>query len=316
MANYPSNLLRVGLAKESSRGVAESTPGSWLAVHPDSRMDYKAILQPDTNLRGTMAKWADAVVATEGDGLIKFPLRASDVGEFLHMLIGDPTSAQQGGSAAYLHTFTPATTILPASYTFFFDRNISVLKYNGCNVSELKITASPEDFIMVEATMMFLGEASGSIGSPAYVESEELTWQHVTFNIAGGSNTEVKSFELSLKNGLFRKRVTAQSAAPEQLVATEFMADCSFVVYFENATERDKFIAGTVTSVEVVIAGDTIASSFKYTLEVLLDDFVYTAFPWGVEDGLVAAQVVGHAVYDTSNTRIFRARVTNIATAY
>lgn len=316
MANYPSNLLRVGLAKESVRGTAESSPGSWIAVHPDSRMNYSAILLPDTSLRGTMSKWADAVVATQGDGIIKFPLRASDVGEFVHMLMGDPSSAQQGGTSAYLHTFTQASTLLPQSYTVFMDRNIGVLKYNGCNVAELKVTGTPEDFIMVEASMMFLGEASGSIGSPSYVESEELTWQHVTFNIAGSSNTEVKSFEFSLKNGLFRKRVTAQSAAPEQLVATEYSADCNFVVYFENTTERDKFIAGTVTSIEAVIAGDTIASTYKYTLEILLDDFVYTAFPWGVEDGLIAAQVVGHAVYDTSNTRLFRVRVTNIATAY
>lgn len=316
MANFLKQLERWGLAKETTRGTAEAAPSVWLAVSPESKMDLKEIYLPDVALRGVMSRYADAAVYKEGDGIIKFPLRASDIGEIVHMLLGDPTSAQQGGTTAYLHTWTPANTLLPQSYTVFVDRSLNVLKYNGCNVSELKITGTPEDFIQIEAKMMFLNEASGSIGSPSYVESEEMTFQHVTFKIAGTSSTEVKQFECTIKNGLFRKRVTAQVQTPEQLVATMLSADVSFTVYFEDATERDKFIAGTASSIEIVCTGDTISGAFTYTFEVLLDSFVYTAFPYEAEDGLLAAKVVGHAVYNTSNSRIMRVRATNITTAY
>lgn len=434
MTVYSAMRKRVGLAKESVRGTAEAAPTKWIAVSPDSSIKFDLNLLEDKTLRGVMAKYPPAPGQKNVMGNLKFPLRASDIGELLHMLCGDPTSTEQtaalvtsssndkinftedggaektatltAGSYAYgtassqagtlcaeiktqleaanetaatytvtysystkkftitknsgvfvlkwstgthaatsartllgftaadtssaiaatsdsttgqwifQHRFTPISVTQPQAYTVFFDHDLAVKAYNGCNVSEIKLTRSPNDFILFDAQVHGRNEASGSIGSPSYSESEEMTFQHDTVSIASSSNTQIKNWDISLKNGLLRQRTTSQSQTVNDLLATEFTANGSFTVYFENETERDKFVAGSSTSLQFTIAGDTIANSIKYTLDILCDEVYYTAFPFDAEDNLLAAKVAWNAVYSTSNSRIFKVDLKNIKSSY
>src|SRR3990167_89802 len=316
MANFASLLKQFGLAKESVRGTAEAEPTVWTAILPESKLDYVQMLYPDETMRAVMAKYPSAAGHRVGAGTIKMPLRASDVGEFFHMLIGDPSSAQQGGTAAYLHTFTPAAVLTPDSYTFFLDRSMNVMKYNLGQVSKITLDISPDNFVMFTADVMFKSEAAGSIGTPSFVESEELTFQHVTFKIDTVANTELKSASIVLENGLFPKRVTSQSQDPEDFIVTQHKWSGAMTIYFEDATERNKFLAGTTSSLQFQIIGDTISGAYKYTVDVFIDKVQYTAFPYGDEDGLLAAAVSFEATYDSTDTRIGYIAITNINTAY
>lgn len=314
MANYSTFLKRLGIKGEDTRGTVEASPGVWHAVLPSTKFDYSLNLLMDETLRGVMANYPPAPGLKMGVAKIMMPVRALNIGEYFQMLIGTPSSAQQASTAAYLHTFTPGSTLLLPTYTFFYDRSMNVLKYNMGSVYKIKVSSAPDGFVMAEIDAYFKTEASGSIGSPSYTESEELTFQHVDFKLAGSSNTEVKSWSVELSNGMLVKRTMSGSQDAIDFIATKNEAQGEFVIYFANATERDKFVAGSTSSVEIVITGDTIESPYKYTLEILMDDVRYMAFPYDDEDGLLAAKVTWKSFY--SNSRPYRVRVTNTYTTY
>lgn len=317
MSNYSVFQKRFGLIKESTRGTAETTPTVWIQPLVDSEMIYKLMYEQNAEIRG-LNLGAPAPIPTyiDGQGKIKMYLRPSELGEFFHMFIGDAVSAQQGGSAAYLHTFTPGAIIQPDSYTITVDRNVSVKKYNFCQAKQIKITRAPGAPILFEADVMFDTEAAGSIGSPSFAQSNALTFQHDTFQIAAGSNTQVKNWEVTLDNGLIPLRTTGQKQGVSDFMVTEHKATVNFTLYFASDTERDKFVAGSSSSIQITITGETIASSFKYQLDLLFDEVYYTAFPYEAEDKILAAKVVAQAAYNISNARIYRAQLQNANTAY
>mgnify|MGYP001567642519 CR=1 FL=1 len=316
MANFATLLRRVGLIKETTRGTAETTPTTWVSVYPASEMKYGLQLLPDMALRGVLSKYPSRPGQISVVGKILFPLRASEVGEFLHMFIGDATSVQQVETTAYLHTWTPATTLQPDSYTITFDHNMEVKKYNGCNVSSIKLTRTTDNFIMFEAGIIGRTEAAGSIGSPTYVESSALTFQHDVFKIAGTTYTQIKQWEIEMDNGLFPMRATSGSQLIVDTFVTEHSIKGSFTTYFENATERDKFVAGTSATIQVTITGAVIGGASSYYVDIFVDVAEYEAFPYESEDGLLAAKVVWRGTYDTTDSRIYRFQAQNITASY
>lgn len=433
MANYSSKLKSMGLAKESVRGTAESAPTVWIAPDEGTEMDYKINKLVDKALRNVMAEYPSLVGTKDGEGTIKMPVRASDVGEFFHMLGNDPTSTEQttltieatnnkidftedGGAEktatlssatyaygttsatagtlcaeiktrleaanetdatytvtysyatkkftitknsgvfvfkwatgantatsaktalgfsnadtssqiaqtsdsttaqwAFKHTFVPLTTLSPQSYSIWFDRSLSCYVYNRCNVASIKLSCSNNGFVEMENKVYFQTEASESIGTQTYVESDPMTVEHVTFKIAGSENNEVKSWDVTLENGLLKKRTMSQTPDITDFVATEYKASGSFVIYFENETERAKYLANTSSSINIDIDGDTIAGSIKYALHLNLYNIQYSAYPFGDEDGLLAAKVTWQAKYSTNDSKIFDIELFNIQSSY
>jgi len=432
MSIYASFLKQLGLAKESVRGAVEVLPTKWVAVTPDSELNYSVALLDDPSVRGIMSKYPSIAGMYSGTGSIKFPLRASDIGEFIQMLIGNPTttentafvvqagvndkinftedggaevtatltagsyamgtsSAQAGtlcalikaqmevvngadtytvtysrttrkltitksagvfvakwstgtntlisaktllgftvdtASAiscvsdsttsypAFSHAFKPTNILEPQSFSMFMDRGIGVKAYNLCNASVIKITRVPDTFINFDATIMFKGEDAGAIGSPVFTESEELTFQHDSIKIANSTNTQVKSWEVNLTNGLFAQKTVSGSRNITNLLATEYDANGTMTVYFETTAERDKFVAGTETSLEITISGDTITGASKYKIVLLLESVQYSAYPYGIEDGLLTAKTTWKANYYSANSRIYLLTLTNIKESY
>ena len=317
MANYSGFLRRLGMKIEDTRGTAETTADKWHEVLGGSEFNYGPELLPDLTFKGVKSEYTPKPGRKNGDFTLLMPLKAMTLGEYICMLLAAPNSStQQEATTAYLHTWTPGNGLIPQSYTMFFDRSLAVLKYNLCQVAKIKLSSAPDSFVMTEITGMFKTEASGSIGTPSYTTTNELGFQHVDFKIAGSSNTEVKSWSIELSNNLFRKRTMGLSQDAQDFVPLKNEISGEFTIYFANATERDKFVAGTTSSVELVITGDTIETTYEYTVEILIDDIRYSAFPYDTEDDLLAAKVAFKGFYNLSNTRLYRVRVTNTLTSY
>lgn len=434
MSLYSSFLKQLGLAKESVRGTAEAAPVKWVAVTPDSELIASVALLDDPAMRGVMSKYPGRAGLLSGSGSIKFPLRASDIGEFLHMLAHNPATTEQtafvvsasnnkidfkedgggeltatlanasyamgtssgqvgtlcaeiksalevAGAGTYTvtysyttrkvtiavsggvtnvqilwltgtntatsaktllgfsnantanspsvtsdsttsypvfsHSFVPATQIQPQSYSMFMDRGLSVKAYNLCNVSTVKFTRVPDQFINFEASVMFKTEAAGSIGSPSFAdESKALTFQNDSIQIAASPNTQVKQWEVTLTNGLFAQKTVNGSQSINDLLATNYDAEGTMTVYFENETERAKFMAGTETSIQITITGDTITGAQTYKIVIDFDSVQYSAYPFGVEDNLLAVKATWRANYSSSNSRVWRVVLTNRALSY
>jgi len=317
MAYYGTQLQRFGLAKEATRGTSESAPTKWYQTRGRAELNYALQHLEDQGIRGISAKLPPLAGTKVGDGKIPLYCDAQMLGELCYSLFGGVSSAQQAATVAYKHTFTRAATITPQSYTFFLDRNMNVLKYNNGVVKRLGFKSSVNGLIEVEADVLFKSEASGSIGSPTFPTQKYGSFQQVAVTIAGGASTDVKEWEVNIDNGAKPFRTLAGSQDVNDIVAPDPMTvDGSMLVYFQNATERDKFIANTSVALRFLVEGATIASTYKYTTDINIYDARYKAFPYGEDEGLLAAQAQFEGFYSTSDSKQVQIDLTNTDEEY
>lgn len=322
MALATSESRQLGLAKETARGTAEAAATKWRGITVDSELTYARNLIDDEAKRGISAKFAARAGTKVGQGTIKFPVRASEVGEFLHMLTDAPSSTLVGPSLAYSHVFTvPSSQIQPPSYTAWLDRGAAavVKRYALCNVAALTFSGDQEGLAMMEAEMMFKAEDDDSTpGSPSYtLESEQIASYETTLKIDTVAQAQIKDYSFKLENNLFPQRTLNGSADIKDLLAVgPHKLSGSFSIYLDTEAERAKFLAGTQLALDLVMTGQIIETVFPFSLTIAAPKAKYRAFPFGDMDGLLGAAVEFEAEYDFSTSRLYRATLVNKSASY
>jgi hypothetical protein len=293
MANYGLRQLQFGLKKEGTRGTAESAPTKWYPILPTPEIDFKLLHLEDEGLRATRALFTPVAGRKIGVGKFKMICDPQMLGEILSSLMGAvPTSAQQGGTAAYQHSYVIGSGIQPPAYTFFIDYGHSVLKYNRACVKSVTFNGPVDGLVEVEVEFLFEDEASGSIGSPSFPTQRYFAFKDVDFKIAGSSNTDVKSWTLKIDNMAKALMSLALSQKIQDIVTVEPMrVTGSMVIFFTGTTERDKFFANTAVAIRALMEGAVIASTYKYTVDLPVTAAKYKAYPLGYEDNILACKV-------------------------
>lgn len=430
MTLYAIEAQRFGLAKETVRGTAESTPTKWYPTRGANELNFALNLLEDKGLRGVQAKYPPLSGIKVGEGKIPVYFDAQMLGEFFYSLLGAIASAEDttitisasnnkldfniGAGAlvatpasatyaigttssdagslckaikdalfaadatgtytvsysrstklftiarsagtlnllaatganiangiwssigfaatdrtsaisyagtvqieyAFTHTVTQSG-ILPIAYTFFQDRSLNVLKYNRGCVKSMSFKSGVDSLVETEVDVLFETEASGSIGSPSFPTQKYLSFQHVSFKIAGSTNTDVKEWDLKVDNGARAHRALTQSQLLQDIVAPEqIMIEGGFMIYFTSVTERDKFIANTAVAIRVLAQGATIAGSSKWAIDINVYEAHYKAFPYGEDQGLLAAKVTFEGFYSASDSKAIQVALTNQDVSY
>jgi hypothetical protein len=434
MSPFSLEAKRWGLKKEGTRLTAETTATKWLSVDPGSEISHRLELLEDKGLRGIKAAYPSHSGVKVTDGKVTAPVRTSNFGEFLQMLLGNPSSAEQsvvtveagvndkidlaedGGAAVaatltagsypvgassatagtfcklvkdqleaangadtytvaydtatrkftitksagvfvlqwntgtnkatsarallgfndadtasaiaatsdvavanrvHKHTYLLPSGVQPPTYTFFIDRSLGVKKYNGVAVKKMMIKGNADGFVQHDTELLGLDEATGDIGSPVYTdEATPLTFQHVAVKLGGAAMTNVKEWSLSLDSGLFAKRNPGSQVAVDVLAPARMKIEGSLTVYFEDETERAKFIANTTNYLQFLIQGDTLAGTTKEAVDINLYKIAYKAFPYGDLDGLLGAQATFEAVYSVTDGKLVQVDLTNKVASY
>ncbi len=315
MTLYAIEAQRFGIAKESVRGTAESAPSKW---HPTrGPVDISYFLQhlDDNALRGIQAEFPPVAGAKGGEAKIPLYLDPQMSAEYFYSLLGSVSSAQQGGTAAYKHSITKSG-IQPIAYTFFVDRSQAVLKYNlGC-VKSIALKGGVNQLVEMDVEGIFKTEAAGSIGSPSFPTQRYVGFNAIDFKIAGTSNTDVKEWSVKIDNTAYGHRTLNLSQDIQDVIAPgKLKIEGGFTIYFTGTTERDKFLANTASAIRILMEGATIASSFKYTVDINLYACHYKAFPYTDENGLLAAKVTFEGKYSSSDSKAILVDITNTDTA-
>jgi len=306
-----------GLKKEGTRGTAETTATRWYPISKDSQMDYSLALLQDEALRGVPEEFPPNAGTKGGTGKIKMPLDAQACGEMFYSLLGGLTSAQQAATSAYKHTILKGSGIQRVGYTFFMDRGLSIKKYNLTTVKKLTINCPTDQIATLEAEVLFKSEATGLIGTPAFPVNKYLGFNHVDVKIAGTSNTDVKELTLNIDNSAsVHRTLNLSQDVADILVKGKLMIDGNFTVFFQDETERDKFLANTSSTLRVLAVGGLIASTYYHTVDINLYKIHYKAFPFGESDGLLAAKAEFVGVYDSTATKAIQVDITNTETTY
>ena len=303
----PVELRQFGIALETTRGTVAAAPTRFLSALKDSNLDFATKLLKDPALRGYNAAFPSFAGAQEAKGPFKSPARASSLNELLKMALGAPTTTEpQVG--AWQHVYTqgqPNPPQLP-SYTFFINRQFAdasgnkVKAYNLGSLTKLKFSGKDDSPVEVEASLMAQQEATyAGAWTPVYAESPALMFSQTVVKVAGAAAAvpNVKEWSVEIDPGVKPFRPLSSAQYPSDfLAAGPYMVKGDMTIYFMTEAERNKFITDTMTSLEFITTGGAVGATVaNYTLDLLMPNVEYDAYPFGDEDGFLGAKVKWNA---------------------
>jgi hypothetical protein len=180
-------LIQVGVAKETTRGTAQSSASYWnpfMDLTLDEKKEYATdaqsygIIEDNVNLT-QVKKWAQGSLAGN----------AADqtIGLILYSLFGGyAVGTHSGESAVYDHTFSIGESAQHQSLTLFLHDPLSAVDYSYANgvVEKLDINIELKKFVNFTASLKALSGASQSTFSPSTTTENRFVPQYLAAKFA------------------------------------------------------------------------------------------------------------------------------------
>ena len=251
-------------------------------------------------------------------GNIEFPVEPENgIGWYLKWVLGSVTSAQQGGTSAYKHTFKSADTI--KSFTGRVGADISERVLGGCllNSSALRFAHGQE--IRGVAEIFAAEEAKGTIGSPTFSNLDPFVFSQATVEFADTAKAIVAEGEVRINNRIPFDRGVLGSRFFPKIRLGKRLVDGRLSLFFDDADEYDRFLAGTEFKLELLTTGPDIGETgYNYTLNVILPKCVYLrdTAPHIDRRELIMLDAPFQAFYDSTSETEITVELINEKTGY
>jgi hypothetical protein len=178
-------LVQVGVAKEATRGTAQSSASFWTPWN-DLTLDEKkefatdaqayGIIEDNVNLN-QIKKWAQGTLAGN--------VQDQNIGLILYSIFGGYAVTGPTDSS-YVHTFTIGESAQHQSLTFFLHDPLAAVDYSYANgvVEKLELDLSLKKFISFNATIKALSGVSQSNFTPSTTAENRFVPQYLAAKFA------------------------------------------------------------------------------------------------------------------------------------
>jgi hypothetical protein len=238
-------------------------------------------------------KWVDQ------DGIASSSLGSSEIGEkasgvewdmymnyvdgvgwLLKWLLGDPTSAQLGATAAYSHTYI-CDDVLKSFTVLVGSEDETEVPYLGQTMKSIEFSTTPGGYLMMKASTYgkFKG-ADNTIGSPTFsavvpAMHHNLTWKVATVD----KSIYLGASSITITNNPREGALAAGSQEiPVKAKHTKRRVEWSVELVNYDAAMRTVFHAGTKTALQWSWVGANIASTYYYTLTIDIGEAVVSDY--------------------------------------
>ena len=252
------------------------------------------------------------------------------IGYWLGMAIGDPSSAQQGGTAAYKHTYTPDDDLKTFSMWYKRGGNQQVVIPYGL-VNTLLLEQSPDDVLRM---------TTGLFGQKETINADDIDtadaydtaapFHNMDLTVTGPTNaTEVHKSSVLIDNkyNLDKGKVHGsrfyKDAIPGKRMISGSMElwfddDGDYQSFWGSTSDNTPDVDGEFNTIPLNFKWDTnveIDTGYDYTLEIDLPEVVYKTNTVTIEERI--RQVLGwSAQYDTGDSYEIEAYLTNKVVSY
>lgn len=294
--------IEVGISKEASRGVAESTCSRWLKkVKADLMVKAEKII--DDSTRGRLEGGEGArIVKTWVEGTLEGIVHADAIGFLLYNIYG--ASTDTGSTGNYSHAMTLAQSIVHSTFTLFsHDGAVKKQKFNGGMVNKLEISASVDDYVRFKAEITAIDTASSAL-TPSYLAESDFIGKDITIKVAdteaglaGATAVKVKNATIKMDTGMIRDHVFG-ALTPDNLYNSNLNFQLSITLNHSDTTFLDLYKAETYKYVSVAIKG----SGNPALTFVLNKAQVVEWAKTGDADKLVTEEVTFQAFYNATDS--------------
>jgi len=309
----------LGIAKEAQYGTPV-TPTKFIDIVKESIGADQEVLMDET-VRGRDVYKQSAGPVKVGGGFDFFVAPENGIGQLLYQCLGAVSSAQQGGTAAYLHTITPADE--PPSITIEKGLDaVTGLQYPGCKIAKITLKSVRKEKLSASVEVVGKTEKVVSLSTPSWSNLPDFTFAQGTFKINTEACGDITGIEASIINTLLGDEYRPQSRVISKLPVGSRKIEGTLDLEFDNKDQLEKFYGAaaatepqdtlTGTALDLKWEGATIEEAYKYYLQLEIPQIYYTTAKAVLNKrDLILQGVEYKAIYDATATHVIRAKLQN-----
>jgi len=324
-------LLSIGIAKEATRGTAQSSASYWLPFS-DAAIEEKFTNVTQDEAYGIIE---DSVgqfrVKNWAEGTLKVPATDQSLPLLLLSQFGAIANATHAGeSVVYDHTITVGQSAQHQSLTLFIHDPLAAQDYSHALgvIHKTEIDAELGKFVDLSLSVKALKGTQQSTFSPSIVAENRFLPQYMTFKYAplvsglsGATAIQIKSVKLTIDDSIEDDDVLG-SVAPVDFLNKEFKIEGTIEAIWQN--ESDFKTMSLVTPnvpqamlIEIKNTDILIGSAAHPDMAITLDRVFVTDFSRPIKVKDVMYQTIKFkATYSTANSEMAKIVVTNTVASY
>ncbi|MCX6113138.1 MAG: phage tail tube protein [Proteobacteria bacterium] len=324
MGKYTGRDIKIGISKESTRGVA--TPASYWIPRRDFDVQDKASIIIDDQSYGVIEDSVDARVVNKwSEGKISGLVRDKAIGLFLLNALGTSTpTTSSPESGVITHTFTVAQSHQHQSLTINVDDTIEGdEQYALAMLKTLEINATLNEFVIFNADFMAKQATPGTV-TAAYVAENNFTADGVSLKIAAtpgtltaATATKVKSVSVKIDKALEKADILG-TVTPDDFINKNISIEIDIERNYEDTTFKTLYMTASPQAMRVDIVSSAIiglVSNPRLTFDFNQVNFTDWSVSKGLDD-IVVEKLKCKAVFKIADAKMLEARLVNVATSY
>lgn len=326
---------QVGYKVETTYGTAVTPVDGFLpAVLPIGLAPRIGVLETKARIPGRIATPVsrNTHYYDGGEGPLTFELTQEDLLDWFQWAIGDaPTSAAQGGTAAYLHTYeynVAAAKMNLAAANFTIQTGVPMLggtvepfTFSGCKCLGFEVSCESDGFAQVTFNIDAQNSAHDvDLAAPTYPATHvPFSWRSETVvKRAGSALAGVRSAKFSVEHGLTTDRrlwdATGKRAEPK------LNGDPSATLELEIEPSDlsltfDDWATNTTRAWIMEFVGGVAASTYDYTFRVTIPSGFIQGEPPTVSGEELLTHSLSILANDNGTDPLFKVEIINLATS-
>lgn len=324
MSKFIGRLADIGVAKETSRGTAESSASFWLKKLSLSLDDGIEQVVDESSV-GVIEDSADAkVVGKFATGEIEGYIGDKSFGLVLLAALGSVSTSGPSQSTVYTHAFSVLQSAQHPSLTLFLDDPNQDYKYPLAVLDTLEIDATVGAFAKFTAGFRSKAGETATL-SPSYVEENGFLPQHITLKYAddeddldSGTEVSVRSVKVSIAKNVEDDRKLG-SLAQADILNRQFSVEGTIEMVFDANTFKTFMLGDTAKAVRLQLTNSdvTIGSSLHPQITIDMAKVKFSSFEKTYDSNeTVIATVNFKAFYSTTESEMITVELVNTQSSY
>lgn len=329
MSKGIGKLLQIGIAKETSRGTAESTATYWLQTDEFNVLEKDERVINEQTLGVIEASQGEDITRQWAEVTYKAPIGDKHFALILLGMLGTLSTGDNADSDASIkdHTITIAQSAQHQAISLFKNDPLAAQDYKhamGC-IESLEINYEQGKYLEYTVTFKAKKGATATL-TPSNTTENRFLPQHVVFKMASAqsgltaaSATVIKSLKLKMESNLEPDWVLGSIAPADFLNKQIAISGELEAIWDSESTLKTPTLAGTKKALrlDMINTDVTIGSAANPQVRIDLHKCVFSehSTPVKLHDIMIeSAQFNAH--YDTTDSKMITCVVTNAVASY
>jgi hypothetical protein len=209
--------------------------------------------------------------------------------------------------ATFTHSFVRQSVPQLPTFSWWFDKNPLYPQFTGCMLNKLDLECKARELVTMDTEWVGLGyDTTGIAQSPTYSRVRPFAFNMMSVTVDGSPVLNYDNFKLTINNMVKADHALSGSIYPAKIYSEGMQAELSGDLFFEDATQYNKFLAGTTAAfVLMLTSADDIsgaAAGQKYSLTITIPKVIYKSANFPIPTGVLKIPFIGTAMFDDGVT--------------